>query len=114
MASEIKVFQGEDKTINVDTGTTDLSASLDIEFNIDTNPQIVKRMSAGEITGLTSTRFIVILDAADTTTVPAGPYRYQLLVTDANGKLSVGAFKPNKFTIKESNFATQGSGNDYG
>jgi len=113
VATEIIVFQGEDKTINVDTGTTDLSASLDIEFNVNTSPQIVKRLSATEITGLTATRFLVILNKADTASVPAGPYRYQLLVTDANGKLSNGVFKPNKFTVMESNFVNQGSGNDY-
>ena len=106
-----EIFQGEDKTLTL-KNNIDLSAATEIVFNVDTPTQIVKSLSAGQITAVTTTQMTVQIDAADTETVPAGGYRMQSRATLA-GKLVNGKYRPNKITIRDSVFTTAGSGNDY-
>ena len=106
-----ELFQGEDKTISVSTNI-DLSSATEIDFRIDTPTQIIKKLSSG-VSGVTSTLFLVAIDAADTETVPAGNYKYQVRATLSTGKLVNGKFSPNKIIIKDSIFTTAGTGRDY-
>ena len=109
----LEIFQGEDKTITVESNI-DLTTHDEIEFTIDTPTQIKKTLSgSGGISGVTATQFTVQIDAADTETVKAGPYKYQARATDSSGKISNAKFQPNKITIKDSVFTSIGSGNDY-
>ena len=108
----LEIFQGEDKTITVESNI-DLTTHTEIEFTIDTPTQIKKTKTGGEITGITATQFTVQIDAADTETVKAGPYKYQARATYSSGKISNAKFQPNKITIKDSVFTSIGSGNDY-
>ena len=108
----LEIFQGEDKTITVESNI-DLRTHDEIEFTIDTPSQIKKTLTGGSISGVTATQFTVQIDAADTETVKAGPYKYQARATDSSGKISNAKFQPNKITIKDSVFTSAGSGNDY-
>jgi len=112
MTRPIEVFQGEDEVIVVQTGTTDLTSATEIDFRIDTQPQIAKTLTGGGVTGVSATQFFVTIDAGDTSSVAAGNYKYQCRATLA-GKLQNGRFTPNKFIVRDSVFETQGSGKDY-
>jgi len=112
MTRPIEVFQGEDATIIVETGTTDLTAATEIDFRIDTDPQIAKTLTGGGVSAVSATRFSVAIDAANTSSVRAGDYKYQCRAT-LGGKLRNGRFTPNKFIVRDSVFTTEGSGNDY-
>lgn len=109
----IDIFQGEDKTVVVKTNI-DLTGASEIQFNIDTPTMISKTLTAGQITGVTNSQFTVQIDAADTATVPASGYKYQARATLADGKIANGRFRPNKLTIRDSLFVTQGQGKVYG
>ena len=108
----LELFQGEDKTITV-TSNIDLTTHTEIEFTIDAPTQITKTLSGSGISGVTATQFTVQIDAADTETLKAGPYKYQARATDSSGKISNAKFQPNRITIKDSVFTSAGSGNDY-
>jgi hypothetical protein len=112
MTRPIEIYQGQDDEITVLTGTTDLTTATEIDFRIDTYPQVVKTLSAGQITALTATQFLVTIDAADLASVEAGNYKYQCRATLA-GKIRQGKFTPNKIIVRDSVFETQGQGNDY-
>ena len=105
------IYQGEDKILNIDV--PDLTTFSEIEFKIETDKGISKKLTTGAVFAVTSDSISVRMDAADTASVKAGPYLFQLEATDAAGKKSVARFSPNKFTIKYSTFTTQGSGKDY-
>ena len=107
----VRLYQGEDKTLVVTTNE-DISAATEIEFVIDTPTQIKKLLSAGEITGVTTSQFIVQLDASDTETVAEGKYLFQCRATVAT-KIRQGVFSPNKIDLRNSAFTNQGAGNDY-
>ena len=62
MTRPIEIFQGEDETIVVETNI-DLSAATEIDFRIDTDPQIAKTLSAGGVTAVTASQFFVAIDA---------------------------------------------------
>ena len=111
MSAAIRIYQGEDKTIVVRTNE-DISAATEVEFVIDTETQILKKLSEGEITNVTSTSFTVQIDAADTETVRHGEYLFQCRATVAT-KIRQGRFSPNKIEIRDSAFTIEGSGNDY-
>lgn len=111
MSAALRIYQGEDKTIVVRTNE-DISAATEVEFVIDTSPQIIKKLSASQIINVTATSFTVQIDAADTETIPAGEYLFQCRATVAT-KIRQGRFSPNKVEIKNSAFTTAGSGNDY-
>lgn len=111
MSSELRVYQGEDKTIVVTTNI-DLTDATEIEFVIDTETQITKSLTLEEISGVTSSQFQVQLDAGDTETITAGEYLYQCRAT-ISSKIVQGKFSPNKIEILESAFTSAGSGNDY-
>lgn len=108
----VRVYQGENKDIVVPTNI-DLSSYTEIEFRVDTPSQIIKKLSNGEISGVTSSQFTVAIIPGDTETVEAGNYKFQVLATASDGKLTLGKFKPDRFTVEDSIFTTIGSGNDY-
>lgn len=92
----------------------DLSAATEIEFYIDTPTQIKKTLSSsGGISAVTATQFSVQIDAADTETVKAGPYKFQSRATIASKKHNI-KHTPNQIKILDSILVTQGSGQDYG
>lgn len=108
----LEIFQGEDKTIVV-TSNIDLTSHTEIEFRIDAPDQIKKTLTGGSISGVTTTEFLVQIDAADTETLKAGPYKFQARATDSSGKISNARFQPNKIEIRDSVFTSAGSGKDY-
>jgi hypothetical protein len=108
----IEIFQGDDEVITVETGLTDLTTASEIEFAIDAYPQIVKTLTGGHISDVSTSQFLVAIDAADTASVTAGNYKYQCQATVA-GKISHGRFTPNKIIIRNSVFTDEGSGRDY-
>ncbi len=112
MAAGITLYQGETKLIIVETNE-DLSSAVEIEFRVDTNPQIIKTLTGSGIANVTTTQFEVTIEPEDTESVPAGPYKYQMRSTDNSGNITNGKFSPNKMQIKPSIFVTQGQGNDY-
>ncbi len=107
-----ELFQGEDKSLVVMTNI-DLSSSSEIEFIVDTPSQIIKKLSESEISGVTSTQFVVQIDAADTENVQPGGYTVQARSTDSSSKKTNGKFQPNQLTIKPSAFVSSMLGNDY-
>jgi len=108
----IALYQGEDKTIVVEMNT-DLSAATEIEFSIDTPSRITKTLSAAQISAVTATQFSVQMDAADTETAKAGPYKYQGRAT-ISGKTHNIRFIPNKIKILDSVFVDSNVTGDYG
>lgn len=112
MTRPIWLYQGEDKTISV-AMNDDISAASEIEFYIDTSPQIKKTLTDAEISSVTTTSFSVQIDAADTETVKAGTYKYQARATLAGKKHNI-RFTPNKVRLMDSVFVTQNRVNDYG
>jgi len=107
----VQIFQGEDKTLVV-SSNLDLTTATEIEFRVDTDVQIVRSLSNGDISGVTATQFSVEISGDDTETVKAGNYKYQVRAT-IGGKKRNGKFSPNKFEVLDSIFTTAGSGNDY-
>ena len=80
----IDLFQGADRTIEVKT-RTDLTSATEIEFTIDTVPQIAKTLSGGGISAVTATQFNVAIAAGDTRDIKSGEYRYQARSTFPSG-----------------------------
>ena len=112
MAS-ISLYQGEDKTIVVNTNE-DLTTATEIEFRIDCSPQVVKTLTGGGISGVTATGYAIALEPGDTTNIDAGEYKIQSRYTDSGGNINHGKFVPNKLKLIESIFVNPNSGNDYG
>jgi len=107
----IEIFQGNDQVIVVESNI-DLTTATEVEFRIDTQPQIVKTLTGGQVTDVTTTQFSVAIDAADTASVAAGRYKFQCRTTIAGDTLN-GRFTPDKIIIRDSIFTNEGSGNDY-
>ena len=107
----IEIFQGDDEIITVESNI-DLSTATEIEWAIDTQPQIVKTLTGGHISDVSTSQFLVAIDAADTASVTAGNYKYQCQATIA-GKIKHGRFTPNKIILRNSIFTDEGSGRDY-
>ena len=106
------LYKGEDKTIVVEMNT-DISAATEIEFYIDTDSQIKKTLSGGDISGVTATQFSVAIVPGDTDSVNVGSYRFQARAT-LSSKLYHIKFTPNKIVIEDSIFLTSRSVPDYG
>ena len=111
MTKPLRIFQGADVVIVIDTGLTDLSAATAIEVTIDTPSQIKKTLSSG-ITAVTATQFNLAIDAADTATVKSGAYRYHCRA-NINSKKKQGVFVPSRILIMDSVFENAGSGKRY-
>lgn len=107
----IEIYQDNDQVIVVESNL-DISTATEIEFRIDTQPQIVKTLSGGQITGVTTTQFSVAIDASDTASVAAGRYKFQCRTT-IDGDILNGRFTPDKIILRNSIFTNEGSGNDY-
>ena len=108
----IEIYQGEDKAIVVNMND-DISAATEIEFRVDTSPQITKTLSASDITSVTATSFTVQINAADFATTPRGAYKYQARATIGGKKYNI-RFTPNKFKILTSLFESTETPGDYG
>ena len=114
MTRPIELYQGESKTIVVETNV-DLTTFEEIEFSILTPRQILKTLSAGQISGVTANSFSVSIESSDTEQVAQGEYLYQCRATNATGQIAHGKFTPDKIKIRDSVFVRQGViGNDYG
>jgi hypothetical protein len=114
MTRPIELYQGESKTIVVETNI-DLSAYAEIEFSINTPTQILKKLSEGDIADVTATQFSVAIEPADTESVASGEYQYQCRATDSSGNITQGKFTPDKIKIRDSIFVRSlVGGNDYG
>jgi hypothetical protein len=107
----IELAQGADEVVDV-LSNIDLTTATEIDFRIDTQPQLVKTLTGGGIGSVTATQFTVTIDAADLATVPAGPYKYQVQATIA-GLVKQGLFQPDKIKVTDSIFTDEGMGNDY-
>ena len=110
MTRPVLFYQGEDKLIECQV--TGVSAATEIEVTIDCNPQVIKTLSGGHITGLSSTGFNLQLSASDLTTITPGLYKYQ-------GRATIGTlhnirFVPNQIRLLESVFETSRNVRDYG
>ena len=108
------IFQGEDRTFTVTT-SEDLSSAAEIEYRIDTSPQVAKTKTGGGITNVTSAGFDVTITAGDTENITAGTYVVQCRYTDGSNNTINGRFKPNKVEIRENIFVNPNpSSTDYG
>ena len=106
------LHQGEDATITVTTND-DCSTATELEYRLDSPSQVIKKLSAGEISTPTSTGFTITLDAADTTDIEAGIYKHQARVT-LSGKVYTIRFTPDSMKILDSVFVDSNPVNDYG
>ena len=111
MTRPIELYQGEDMTLTVEMND-DISAATEIELYIDTNPQVKKTLSAGQISGVTSTQFDVQIDAGDTNDIPPGAYKYQARATLSSKKYNI-KFTPNTLNIRRSIFENPVGRDDY-
>lgn len=109
----IELYQGENKSIVVTTNV-DLTTATEIEFRIDSSPQIIKKLTTSGITGVTATQYTINIEPGDTSSIGAGEYKIQARYTDSSGDIHHGKFTPNKLTLRESIFVNPNSGNDYG
>lgn len=74
-----RVYQGEGKSIlvTVSDSDIDLTTATEIEFTVDTNPQIKLTLSGSTITNVTTKSFTINLAASDTSSIEAGTYSPQ-------------------------------------
>ncbi len=98
-----EIYQGEDKTLTISTNE-DLSSYSNIEFVIDATSAITKTLADGKITNVTATSFDVQVDAADTASVTAGKYKYQVRATSGSDKTYHGKLTPDGIKILQSSF----------
>ena len=112
MAAPPKIYQGTHKNLIVTTNIS-LSAASEIELRVDTAKQIVKTLTNGDISNVTSTQFEVAFVPGDTDNTVAGDYKYEVVATDSSSNKVHGKFSPDKITIAPSIFTTLGSGKDY-
>lgn len=82
---------------------TDVQTATEIEFVIEATTKILKTLSAGQISNVTASGFRVQIDAADTTSIKPGEYKYQARATIGGKKYNI-RFMPNKIKILDSVF----------
>ena len=110
MTRPVLVFQGADKLFECQVVGVELASEIEVTF--DCNPQVVKTLSGGGITGLSSSGFLVQIDASDLVSIEPGLYRYQ-------GRATIGTlhnirFVPDQIRLLESVFENSTSVRDYG
>jgi len=105
------IYQGADAIIDIESNI-DLSAATEIEVTIDTTEQIVKTLTAGGVSDVTSTQFTLNIDSGDTQDIKAGNYKYQVRAT-IGGKKKQGRLVPNKITLADSVFVQPRNIKDY-
>ena len=110
MTRPVLVYQGEDKLIECQV--TGVSAATEIEVTIDCNPQVIKTLSGGSVSNVSSSGFNLQIDASDLTSIKPGLYKYQ-------GRATIGTlhnirFTPNQIRLLESVFETSRNVRDYG
>lgn len=109
MTRPVLVYQGEDKLFECQV--TGVSAATEIEVTIDCNPQVIKTLSGGGVTGLSASGFLVQLSASDLVSIKPGLYRYQARATI--GTLHNIRFVPDQIRLLESVFENSNV-RDYG
>ena len=110
MTRPVQVYQGEDKLFQCEVTGVELAS--EIELTIDCNPQVVKTLSGGGITGLSSSGFNCQIDASDLVSIKPGLYRYQARATIGT-KHNI-RFVPDQIRLLESVFENSTSVRDYG
>lgn len=109
MASPTIIYQGADRDIVVTHDDTDLATATEIEVIIASTRQelptsILKTLTGGGVSGVTSTEFTVTIEDADTLSATPGEYDIQCRATSAAGVRTQGIFNPNKVKITDSLF----------
>lgn len=104
MASTIRIYQGSGKNITWNHKETGLTSADEIEFLIDSEPQVKKTKTGGGIVGISATSFTVVLDGDDTRTLKAPDevcveVRYTTGTTITHGRLN-----PSRVQIIDSAF----------
>ncbi len=106
MASPNTVWQGTDKDFIVKHNYTSMTSATEVEVFINTSPQIIKKLSQGDITGVTTTQLLLQIDDADTASKRSGEYNIEARITTAAGRVIYGKLQPSKMVIKDSIFTT--------
>lgn len=114
MSAETEIFQGADKTIIVEYNSAlDLTLASEIEAIVDSCPQVLKTLTAGEISGVTSSQYTIQFSNSDFEDIAAGEYLFQTRATISD-VITQGRFYPNKITLRDSAFITNLiTSNDY-
>ena len=97
----LRIPQGAATSIVVEV--EGVASATEVEFGIDCRPEVVKRLSAGQISNVSATGFTVSLLPADFNNIKPGEYKCQARVTIAGTPYAV-EFRPNKVRIVDSVF----------